>query len=121
MCEHIVAAKAKGKISYIIVVAEGAWPGGAVRLAQDLQQRTGLECQPCVLGHIPRGGSPATLDRLLAIKLGAFAVETAVQNQSGVMVGGCNHTLVITPLEHMWEQKKRWIFYLFKIHEILAQ
>ena len=121
MCEHITAAKAKGKISYIIVVAEGAWPGGAVSLAQELQQRTGLECRPCVLGHIQRGGSPATLDRLLATKLGAFAVETAVQGQSGVMVGECNHTLVTTPLEQVWEQKKPLDPYLFKIQKILAQ
>jgi 6-phosphofructokinase 1 len=121
MCEHIVAAKAKGKISYIIVVAEGAWPGGAVNLAQDLQQRTGLECRPCVLGHIQRGGSPATLDRLLATKLGAFAVETAVQGQSGVMVGECNHNLVTTPLEQVWEQKKPLDPYLFKIQKILSQ
>jgi 6-phosphofructokinase 1 len=61
------------------------------------------------------------LDRLLATKLGAFAVETAVQGQSGVMVGECNHNLVTTPLEQVWEQKKPLDPYLFKIQKILSQ
>jgi len=121
MSEHILAAKAKGKISYIIVVAEGAWDGGATNLAQELQQKTGLECRPCVLGHIQRGGSPATLDRLLATKLGAYAVDIAMQNQTGVMVGECNHDLVTTPLEQTWSKKKLLDKYLSEIHKIMAQ
>ena len=121
MCEHILAAKEKGKISYIIVVAEGAWDGGATSLAHDLQKKTGLECRPCVLGHIQRGGSPATLDRLLATKLGTYAVEIAMQNQSGVMVGECNHELVSTPLKQTWSRKKPLDEYLSKIQKILSQ
>lgn len=121
MCQHIMAAKQKGKISYIIVVAEGAWQGGAITLAHALQQQTGLECRPCVLGHIQRGGSPTTLDRLLATKLGAYAVEMAMQNQSGVMVGESDHQLISTPLEQTWSNKKPLDEYLFKIHKMLVK
>jgi 6-phosphofructokinase 1 len=74
-----------------------------------------------VLGHIQRGGSPATLDRLLATKLGAYAVDIAVQNQTGVMVGECNHDLVTTPLEQTWSMKKPLDKYLYEIHKIMAQ
>ena len=121
MCNHIVAAKQKGKISYIIVVAEGAWEGGATSLARDLEERIHLECRPCILGYIQRGGTPTTLDRLLATKLGAYAVEQAMQNQNGVMVGECNHKLITTPLEKTWSEKKSLDEYLFKIHKIMAQ
>ncbi|MCK4792216.1 MAG: 6-phosphofructokinase [Desulfobacteraceae bacterium] len=121
ICEHIAAAKEKGKVSYIIVVAEGAWDGGAISLANDLQNRTGLECRPCVLGHIQRGGSPSTLDRLLATKLGAYAVEMAIENQTGVMVGECKHDLVMTPLEQTYSNKKPLNEYLSKIHTFLVQ
>lgn len=121
MCKHIAEAKEKGKVSFIIVVAEGAWGGGAINLAKDLQGRTGLPCRPCVLGHIQRGGSPATLDRLLATKLGAFAVEMALENQTGVMVGECKNELVMTPLEKCYSTKKPLDEYLSKIQTILAQ
>jgi 6-phosphofructokinase 1 len=57
----------------------------------------------------------------LATKLGAFAVESAVQNQSGVMVGECNYQLTTTPLQQVWEHKKPLDAYLSKIHKILAQ
>jgi len=90
-------------------------------LANDLQNRTGLECRPCVLGHIQRGGSPSTLDRLLATKLGAYAVEMAIENQTGVMVGECKHDLVMTPLEQTYSNKKPLNEYLSKIHTILVQ
>lgn len=121
ICEHIMTAEQKGKISYIIVVAEGAWPGGAVSLSHVLQQETGFECRPCVLGHIQRGGSPSTLDRLLATKLGAYAVEMAMQNQSGIMVGEVDHQLVTTPLDQAWSNKKPLDDYLFKIHKMLVK
>jgi len=121
MCKHIMAAKEKGKISYIFVVAEGAWTGGAAQLAPELEKMTGLECRPCVLGHIQRGGSPTTLDRLLATKLGAYAVEMAMQGQTGVMVGECKNELVTTPLEQTWSIKKPLDQYLSKIHKMLVQ
>lgn len=121
MCAHILAAKQKGKISYIIIVAEGAWQGGATDLAKQLQAKTELECRPCVLGHIQRGGSPDTLDRILATKLGAFAVETALAGHSDVMVGQVSHDLITTPLPQTWENKKELDPYLFKIQEMLVQ
>ena len=121
MCSHILAAKQRGKISYIIVVAEGAWSGGATQLAQELEEKTGLECRPCVLGHVQRGGSPSTLDRLLATKLGTYAVEKALQNETDIMVGECNHQLVTTSLEETWSKKKSLDEYLSQIHKMLVQ
>lgn len=121
MCEHIMAAKVKGKISYIMVVAEGAWMGGATSLAVELEQKTGLKCRPCVLGHIQRGGSPATLDRLLATKLGAYAVDMALEGQTDVMVGEYNHEFITTPLEQTWSNRKPLDKYLYEIHKIMAQ
>jgi 6-phosphofructokinase 1 len=120
MCERVVSARQKGKVSYIVVVAEGAWPGGASSLANELQGKTGLDCRPCVLGHVQRGGSPDTLDRLLATKLGAYAVEMVEQGANGVMVGEINQQLVTTPLEQTWSVKKPLDPYLFELKSILA-
>jgi 6-phosphofructokinase 1 len=39
-----------------------------------------------VLGHLLRGGSPSTFDRLLALRFGAAAVRALEEGRSGVMV-----------------------------------
>jgi len=39
-----------------------------------------------VLGHLLRGGSPTTFDRLIALRFGAAAVRALVEGQRGVMV-----------------------------------
>ncbi len=114
-------AKQKGKVSFIMIVAEGAYPGGASALAHLLEERSGVECKPCILGHVQRGGSPTALDRILASKLGAFAVEQALLGVSNVMAGIINNELVLTPMEQTWQNKKSLDPYLFKIQKILSQ
>ena len=121
LTESIQIAKQKGKVSFIMVVAEGAYAGGATALARELQEKSGIKCRPCVLGHIQRGGSPAALDRILASKLGAYAVEQAIQGQSQVMAGTVNNELVLTPLEKTWKNKKSLDPYLFSLQKILSQ
>jgi 6-phosphofructokinase 1 len=107
---HKVAAhlkrKTEGKRSYAIVVAaEGAKPiGGEVtvkareagraerlggigeRVAEQLQELTGMESRAVVLGHLLRGGSPTSLDRNLGLMFGAAAVRALAEGKNGVMV-----------------------------------
>jgi 6-phosphofructokinase 1 len=106
-----VAAHVKRKTSgsrkhSIVVVAEGAkLAGGEIKLkaaataghverlggigeavAHDLQELTGKESRAVVLGHLLRGGSPSSLDRLLGLNFGAAAVRALAEGKSGVMV-----------------------------------
>lgn len=87
VCDRLCAGRAAGKKSSLIVVAEGAQPGGAQTVADILRTLSGNEYRVCILGHIQTGGSPTTSDRLLATRLGSFAVETALSQEIGVMVG----------------------------------
>jgi 6-phosphofructokinase 1 len=48
--------------------------------------RTGRESRSIVLGHLQRGGSPTSYDRLIALRFGAAAVRCAANGQFGVMV-----------------------------------
>ena len=121
LIQDINRAKQKGKVSFIIIVAEGAYPGGASALSQALEAQSGIECRPCILGHIQRGGSPAALDRILASKLGAYAVEQALQGQSHVMVGINSNELIVTPMAQTWQNKKMLDPYLLKLQKILSQ
>ncbi|MDO8248805.1 MAG: ATP-dependent 6-phosphofructokinase [Rhodoferax sp.] len=106
-----VAAKirerdADGRMYTLVVVAEGALPqrgqravlapaeiGHAERLggigehvATGLAKRTGKDARVVVLGHLLRGGSPTSFDRLAALRFGSAAVRALDEGLSGVMV-----------------------------------
>jgi ATP-dependent phosphofructokinase / diphosphate-dependent phosphofructokinase len=115
-----------GRHFSIVVVAEGAKPiGGEVsvvskelgradrlgglgeRVAQDLQTLTGKETRSVVLGHLLRGGSPTTFDRLIALRFGAAAVRALVEGQSGVMVALDPPTVRYVPLKKVAGRMKK--------------
>ncbi|MGO4893622.1 ATP-dependent 6-phosphofructokinase [Flavobacterium sp. W21_SRS_FM6] len=107
----------RGHSSYIIIVAENLWPGGVTALAQELHEKTHVECRPVILGHVQRGGSPVSQDRILASKLGAYAVEQAIAGKSKIMVGEQNNRVVAYPIEQSWQQQKMLDPYLVKIQQ----
>lgn len=86
LSNEILAAKEARHASYIIVIAEHLWPGGAAELAKQLYQHAEIECTPCILGHIQRGGSPIAKDRILATKMGVASVQALLNGESNVMV-----------------------------------
>jgi 6-phosphofructokinase 1 len=119
VCEKIQAREAAGRRFSIVVVAEGARaaggeivlmerrsPGGGVdrlggiggQVARAIQERTGKEVRTLVLGHLQRGGSPTTYDRLLALRFGAAAVRAIADRAFGVMVGVNGPTISRVPL-----------------------
>lgn len=85
IAKEIKQAQQERHSSYIIVIAENLWQGGATALAQQLQQQ-GIECTACVLGHIQRGGSPVAKDRILATKMGVAAVQALISSKSNIMI-----------------------------------
>jgi len=85
MCQDIVEGNRKGKISWIIIVAEGA--AKADKVAEKITEITGLETRVVVLGHIQRGGNPTARDRILAARLGAAAVDLILNDEFGKAVG----------------------------------
>jgi len=86
-CNDIVEGNIKGKVSWIIVVAEGA--GHAEDIARKITEITGLETRAVVLGHVQRGGRPTALSRELALKLGEAAVDCLAGGKSDLAVGLC--------------------------------
>ena len=85
MCDDIKKGRQKGKISWIIVISEGA--AKAEDVADRIKEKTGFEVRAVVLGYIQRGGSPSAFDRLLASRLGALAVNKLLEGKHGGMVG----------------------------------
>ncbi len=96
----------KGKMSSILVVAEGNMHGGAYEIAEKLKKASTLDYRVVVLGHIQRGGVPTSNDRILATRLGAFAVDLILAGRTGVMAGEMNGALVEVPLKQAFSRKK---------------
>lgn len=106
VCQAVLAREQQGKKFTLIVVAEGAeLPEGGlvtkdahalqkqVRLggignvvASEIEKRIGKETRTVVLGHLQRGGSPTTFDRVVATQFGAHAVRLIVERKFGHMV-----------------------------------
>lgn len=95
----------KGKKGSIVIVAEG-YAGGAQGVADAITAGTGLETRVSILGHIQRGGSPVSSDRILASRLGEAAVYALMDGQRGVMVGRTAGGITYTPLHETWENRK---------------
>ncbi|MCX6135656.1 MAG: ATP-dependent 6-phosphofructokinase [Ignavibacteriales bacterium] len=116
----------RGRNFAIVVVAEGAKPkGGTVsvvskelgraerlggageRVSAELQELTGRESRCVVLGHLLRGGSPTTFDRLISLRFGAAAVRALEEGRSGVMVALDPPTVRYVPLEQATRRMKK--------------
>ncbi|WP_287418243.1 6-phosphofructokinase [Oceanithermus sp.] len=121
IAEQIRLSEAKGKHSSIIVVAEGAYPGGADTLMKAAQQIHPFEGRVTVLGHIQRGGSPTARDRVLASRLGAAAAETLVSGSSGVMLGEVEGEIALTPLAEAVERRKPIDRSIYDLATVLAE
>ena len=104
VCHKILHRESQGKKFTLVVVAEGAeLPGGALvgeqrdgaqmklgglgrAVAEEIERRLHRETRLSVLGHLQRGGSPTTFDRVLATQFGAHAVRLVKEGRFGEMI-----------------------------------
>jgi len=119
ICEKIESRNRSGRKFSIIVAAEGAFPAGGDRVVQESAEQThglarlggigyviGNEISKClqmetrvtVLGHIQRGGTPSTFDRILATRLGVEAVHLVARGEIGNMVALRSASIISVPL-----------------------
>ncbi len=107
-CEYIVASEvefnreeliqeiersiANGKRHALIVITELICD--VHELAREIESRVHHETRATVLGHIQRGGSPCAFDRILASRMGVYAVDLLMQGKGGYCVGIQNEHLV---------------------------
>jgi 6-phosphofructokinase 1 len=109
------------KTSNIIVVAEGNKLGTPFEISQKLINKyPHLDIKVTVLGHVQRGGSPSTLDRVNASIMGVAAVENLINGKSDVMVGIVNNKVKCTSLESSINSNSSINFELERISKILS-
>ena len=72
--------------------------GSTARLAEQLEERTGIATRVTILGHVQRGGTPSPKDRLLATRLGVEAAAAAAEDHFGIMIADRDRDAVRVPL-----------------------
>lgn len=82
----------KGQESFLVIVAEGI--GNSKELTKEIEEKTGVESRLTVLGHIQRGGTPTAFDRVLASRMGVYAVELLLEGKSERCIGISENKLV---------------------------
>jgi 6-phosphofructokinase 1 len=128
VCEKIADNELRDKNYSIVVVAEGAVAhGGSVIskgegelgreevvlggigewVASEIRQRNDKDTRSLVLGHLQRGGSPTTFDRLLALRFGAGAVRLIEQGSFGHMVALVSSDMQAVPIEEAIRTRKK--------------
>jgi 6-phosphofructokinase 1 len=118
MCHDIVEGNLRGKVSWIVAVAEGA--GSAQEIARQITDITTLETRVAVLGHVQRGGSPTAKDRNLATRLSAEAVRLLMQGESGKAVGVISDKINVVDLEFAISKKETNYDGLYQLIKMLS-
>jgi phosphofructokinase-like protein len=119
VCRIVTERFDRGDSHVIGVVSEGATPqpgtmplrdggldeyghrrftGVAQQLGEELERRTGKEVRTTVLGHVQRGGTPTSFDRVLATRFGLHATIAAHEGRIGQMVALHGTDIRLVPL-----------------------
>lgn len=81
VAEPIRRARLGGRTHFMVIVAEGV-PDGAYGVAQRLKEELALDTRVTVLGHVQRGGSPTSRDRMVATYMGYEAVRLLAEGKT---------------------------------------
>ena len=127
VCEKISDNELRDKNYSIVVVAEGARAEGGTVIskgkgelgreevvlggigewvAQEIRKRTDKDTRSLVLGHLQRGGSPTTFDRLLALRFGTAAVRLVEQGTYDHMVALVSSQMKAVPIADAIKNRK---------------
>lgn len=142
VCDILKTRQERGKNFSIIVISEGAKIQGyhmetdeerrakkgrhhvgkiGEFLADLIEDKTGFETRVSVLGHIQRGGSPTSYDRIISTRFGIKAVEMVVEGKFGQMVSLQDNNLVSVSIEEAVREHKTIDEDLYNMAKVFAR
>lgn len=119
IAKRILDRYKKHKTANIIVVAEGA--STAYQIGRKLSKIAGIISKITVLGHLQRGGSPSSFDRLLGSRLGSAAVSQLLSGNSNCMVGSIHGEIATTSFDDVFSKSKSFDENLMKLAKTLGK
>ncbi|HVD00312.1 MAG TPA: ATP-dependent 6-phosphofructokinase [Candidatus Dormibacteraeota bacterium] len=143
--EHLHRRRGEGRYFSIIVVAEGirmkelegtdaaaehktdafghvqlAKQGVGDALSRHIEATTGFETRVTVLGHLQRGGTPSSVDRIWATRLGAAAADLLADGKSGLIPVRRNGEVVVIPLADVVAEQRRVPHELYELAKVFG-
>jgi len=128
VCRKLARREARGARFSLVVVSEGARSAGGEKVTQvtaarsptgferlggighvvaaDIERTHGIECRVTVLGHVQRGGTPTTRDRMLGTRFGVAAVDLVETGTFHHMVALRGERITSVPLEEVVGRSK---------------
>ncbi len=122
LLDSLKRSEKSGKSSSIVVVAEGDKTGKNVfEIASYIEKNLPeYEVRVSVMGHMQRGGSPSCFDRVLASRMGVYAVEKLLSGESNSMIGIINNEMTLCPLDKAIKGKSEINKNLIRVSDILS-
>ncbi len=118
VCKKLVQGKSRGKLHNIIMLAEGT--SNAYELQKEIYERVGIEARVTVLGFIQRGGNPTSFDRILASKMGAYAVDALIDGKSSRALGIKNNKIFDMGIAEALAMEKHFDSETYRLTNILS-
>ncbi len=99
LIEKLKVHKSEGRRNAIIVITENIT--NVHDLAEEITEKSGFACRATVLGYVQRGGSPTAQDRILAGRMGAYAIDLINRGITGVAIGEMNSKMIYLPFKEV--------------------
>lgn len=116
--DKIIQASNRGKKNFIIVVSEGICD--VIKLANKIQETTGIESRATILGHIQRGGNPTLRDRVVASKMGYAAVELLSKGIGNRVIGLKDNKIVDYDINEALNMSKSFDTEAYNLSNIIS-
>ena len=121
LIKYLENAKKRQKLFNLVIVAEGNKSGNAMKIRKKLKKiNEKYDSRVMIIGHIQRGGSPSTHDRVLASRFGFAAVNALIEGKSNIAVGLINGQIVDTSFNDAVTKTKGIDLEMIKMAEIIS-
>ena len=100
LIEKIRYARSVGKRNFIVVISEGMGHDYGERLTEKIEAETGVESRFARLAHVIRGGKPSLRDRVLASRMGEFAVMELLEGRSNEVICDVNNEICAVDIDY---------------------
>lgn len=116
--QKVLKGRNRGKMHHLILMAEGV--GNSFELAQKVEEVTGIITRVTVLGHVQRGGTPTSFDRIIASQMGYSAVNLLIEDKSNRLLGVKCNEIIDMDIEEAFKVKKQFQKELFEMAKVLS-
>lgn len=119
LIESIRLGRERGKNHHIILLSEGV--GEPYAFAREIEEKSGYSTRLAIIGHLQRGGSPTSFDRMLATRMGAKAIDLILAGETGQAIGIRGNKIIHMDIDQAVQTRDKLSKELYELAEILAR